>query len=691
MPRPWENQNLDEEELEMWEEEKAPDQTTREQFYDKMVQNGWNREGDDQMIAALWAFGCEKTSENDNVVQTIMSSPAGTTKERAKLLTDLQKKHIYDFGRKNGATYIVDDEAKKYEFKDKMEDKGWNLEGDDRLAEIFYKLPNRYMTRGGMETFRDELLKYNVNGAEDRKNTINWVINYHSELSEFDKESITEEELTYLQDSEKKYEAEIEEEKKREAEAANKKKDSVKKDSAKQVQSEEAKATKKRGIDMIREKMKQLTENMVSIKKLGVQPMFDWDELEQLGGYDKLLKKNNLSGDPLTIAKKAIQGPEAEEYLQNHAKQSELDEALNFLQIVENVMKEPDLNPIKEDADGLMNAYQQDKIGDILGKTVMNVQYNDDGSVSEIANNPDPAKSDRDNLGSLDVMDMLNVKEMVKSDEGRVFFQNVEKLNSQDERTANIGQRALDDQLKRSENAKENVRNLNTFRRQLYRVGLQNKEICKLGTDKEPVYVRPLPKQPEMTEKLKTTEGEVLDNCYKMLEEPTKHTKRDSAEYKSLMRSVKNTKQLMNKDGLTKEEYVKSIRTMLNQIDLYRVHKAKDGVANDATLQKLSSIERMDKLLQSRYKSLTGKDYVRKNKELFEVGNDKVAEHLKGDKYLQEMAKAKIDNIKVALKTKVNEAKLAAEQHAAEQHEAEKQVQHKEEHKKVDEGRISSM
>ena len=99
----------------------------------------------------------------------------------------------------------------------------------------------------------------------------------------------------------------------------------------------------------------------------------------------------------------------------------------------------------------------------------------------------------------------------------------------------------------------------------------------------------------------------------------------------------------------------------------------------------------MDKLLQSRYKSLTGKDYVRKNKELFEVGNDKVAEHLKGDKYLQEMAKAKIDNIKVALKTKVNEAKLAAEQHAAEQHETEKQVQHKEEHKKVDEGRISSM
>ena len=60
MPRPWEEKNYTEEELlKEWGPAKSTSGVTREEFYDKMVEQGWNKPGDDNSIAALWCHACE--------------------------------------------------------------------------------------------------------------------------------------------------------------------------------------------------------------------------------------------------------------------------------------------------------------------------------------------------------------------------------------------------------------------------------------------------------------------------------------------------------------------------------------------------------------------------------------------------------------------------------------------------------
>lgn len=88
MARPWEGKNYSKEEMEKnYGPETAPGGITREQFYDRMVANGWNRKGDDEIITAMYWLGCH----NLNAVST----PDGMSEVSAAAIinmTDANKK-----------------------------------------------------------------------------------------------------------------------------------------------------------------------------------------------------------------------------------------------------------------------------------------------------------------------------------------------------------------------------------------------------------------------------------------------------------------------------------------------------------------------------------------------------------------------------------------------------------------------
>ena len=91
-----------------------------------------------------------------------------------------------------------------------------------------------------------------------------------------------------------------------------------------------------------------------------------------------------------------------------------------------------------------------------------------------------------------------------------------------------------------------------------------------------------------------------------MLEEPSQRVHKNSDEYQKIMRSVHNLQKKLLKSSDNKqaarEEYVKGMEKIMHNIKMYYLHKAKDGIAADATYDKLTAVKRVEKLLQSRYK-----------------------------------------------------------------------------------------
>ncbi|MCR4947192.1 MAG: hypothetical protein K5929_09660 [Lachnospiraceae bacterium] len=160
---------------------------------------------------------------------------------------------------------------------------------------------------------------------------------------------------------------------------------------------------------------------------------------------------------------------------------------------------------------------------------------------------------------------------------------------------------------------KDTLKKLNEFCHLLYKVKQQDEKICKLGTDKEPVYVKPLGEDTNLTNlKDQMDEMIVLDTCLDMLEK-SKSKNWNSGEYKKIISGIEELKNILNKDYDSAEKaeqaYAKGIKKVLKDINLYRKHKANDGIKQDVTLDKLVNVERIDKLLKGRYESLAGEVY----------------------------------------------------------------------------------
>ena len=210
------------------------------------------------------------------------------------------------------------------------------------------------------------------------------------------------------------------------------------------------------------------------------------------------------------------------------------------------------------------------------------------------------------------------------------------------------------DELKKMEASPSMMKKLNQFRtlihrsRQAYDTG-----VCKL-TDKQnkPVMVEPLKEDTIFDKKTVTEENEVLDTCYDMLNEASKQVSRNSSEYNSVKKSILNIQKVLSKqypdNEAARQAYVKAVNKALNNINTYRMHKAVDGVKDDGTRYKLLAVERVDKLLRTRYKSIEQRDYEDSLGAVSELFKTEVPEGVTGDKYVYEKAMGKIRNMKKA-------------------------------------------
>lgn len=208
------------------------------------------------------------------------------------------------------------------------------------------------------------------------------------------------------------------------------------------------------------------------------------------------------------------------------------------------------------------------------------------------------------------------------------------------------------DEMERINKNKELLGKLNQFRHNLYEVKLQDENVCKLmNKDKQPVLVEPLKEDVAFDKAMREKEIKILETCYDMLREPSMRVKRNSSEYASIMKSIANVKKVLREEPdneKAKAAYIKTVNKVLNNINRYRVHKAKDGVnEHDATYDKIIAMERVDKLLRTRYQSLEQREYEDSIGAVADLFKVEVKDPNKsGDEYVFEKAMGKIGNMK---------------------------------------------
>ena len=146
-------------------------------------------------------------------------------------------------------------------------------------------------------------------------------------------------------------------------------------------------------------------------------------------------------------------------------------------------------------------------------------------------------------------------------------------------------------------------------------------------------------------------EVELLNKCIEMLKEPAERVHRNSSEYVKIMESIQNLKTSLKQgypdDETARKEYIKHVTKILNNINRYRVHKAVDGVKNDATHDKIVAAERVEKFLSIRFRTLEKKEYMDNLEGVADLFNVEVEDkNLTGDDYLLANGKGKIENMR---------------------------------------------
>ena len=200
MPRPWENVK----ELypgyieEVYGPEKASDGTTREEFYDKMVANGWNKPGDDDLIVAMYLRTAlhfereDRTKPIDSLVFVELEKSNGSDPESRKQTIDRCRNLFTDSTNKEliKGAHLLELESKHLDFVVQMRKKGWTHEGDDKIIDMLYALPNNFLAGSITESFRENIcLASSGNSVESRRSLLKKVVSYiNYDIREYEKE-----------------------------------------------------------------------------------------------------------------------------------------------------------------------------------------------------------------------------------------------------------------------------------------------------------------------------------------------------------------------------------------------------------------------------------------------------------------------------------------------------------------------
>ncbi len=410
------------------------------------------------------------------------------------------------------------------------------------------------------------------------------------------------------------------------------------------------------------DEIRKMQEKFAEISETG----FDWDEFVNSGGYEQFLETQNIqmngNFDPLELARLSKSGPEAEKQFQTRVSVANYEQAMDCLDKINAEYQ------AKKDA--IYNIDSADKLGewftkngyDMLENSMLVVNGIDEKIINgetlkviNLSNEIDEEKLDRDKLSMDEYKEMIQkAKDAQKLyEENKEDFQNVFHVMSyKEDRFGEYQPYQVRNRMDKITNDKELIGKINQFRHTLYELKRADQNVCKLVNVKknnEPVMVEPLEADTKFDAQMVYNEKQVLDVVYDMLKDPTTRTHRDSKEYKKIMSDVLKVKEVLSKTYASNEEarraYVKSINNVLKDINTYRKHKADTTVKEDATLDKLVALERVDKLLRTRYQSVERRVYEDDLGGVAELFDINVAEDKFGNDYLLDKARQKINNM----------------------------------------------
>ncbi len=211
--------------------------------------------------------------------------------------------------------------------------------------------------------------------------------------------------------------------------------------------------------------------------------------------------------------------------------------------------------------------------------------------------------------------------------------------------------------VKEMERDKDGMEAINRFRHLMYKIKEADANVCKLVDikNKKNVKVEAINEDTKFTKGMVDREVSYLDMCAEMLREPAERVHWNSREYKNIQSSLSDLKKALQQNYPTDEKarnaYIKATDNVLKNISLYREHKAKTGIKDQSGMRdKLIAVERVDKLMRSRYKNLAKRDYQDTISGMYELFDVKVDDELMGDEYVYATAESKIANMKKSVK-----------------------------------------
>jgi len=390
-----------------------------------------------------------------------------------------------------------------------------------------------------------------------------------------------------------------------------------------------------------------------------------WEEYQDSGAYSNYLWENGIDParvySPIAVGEMAFEGPEGEEKLLREFNRREFNQVMAGLTGIEKELQEKGREHMADVGAWSLGSWLDRNGYDMLDNSFLVKNGVEskvvNGEVVKVFNmdgDLEIPEVDRDIWSKEEYQALIDKAQETKQlyQENKDAFQDAFDVMYRSRHGVGIMLKDVKEEMDRIDRNKELLGKLNQFRHNLYEVKLRDENVCKLlDKDKKPVLVEPLKEDAVFDARMREKEIEILDTCYNMLKEPSRRVKRNSAEYNSIMKSIVDVKRVLKEEPdneKAKAAYVKTVNKVLNNINRYRVHKAKDGVnENDATYDKIIAMERVDKLLRTRYQSLEQREYEDSIGAVADLFKVEVADKSKtGDEYVFDKAMGKIGNMR---------------------------------------------
>ncbi len=402
------------------------------------------------------------------------------------------------------------------------------------------------------------------------------------------------------------------------------------------------------------EDLEKLQDQLQKIKEI---PHVSLNFLRQTGVYRRYLTTQNVEEggpyDPLAIAEKSMQGEDALRQLKTELSTPNLQQALRIMEDLTETLRNPNSPLMTVRPDEMISYFNSYGVDLLIHSPLCSHSYAMDKTLEGVnhyftfSDVPRDKTIDRDRLSDLD---MKKIKELVGVAH-TYYKQNQDDL---DEMLDNLySSKNFENTFTLEVEKHPELQNkLINFFKLVSNIPSADPDICKVidRNTGNAMEVSPLKENCAFNREFINNEKELLENCYEMLYQPSTRVWWNSSAYKTIMSSLSTLKNDLGKeypnDGQRRATYEKNLQTVLNNISKYQIHKATDTIKNDATREKLIAVERVEKLLSVRLKSLNGPAYAKRQEKLKDVIDVRIENNKVGDEYLYDKAIAKIQTVK---------------------------------------------